>query len=219
VTFHDRLAKAVGRPLFWVVLVGLLTGVPLALQVAQDQPAIPGIFAKLPEFELVDQDGKAFDLARMTGRIWIADFIFTRCPTLCVALSERMSSLQLRLKNSNREIQLVSFSVDPEHDTPARLRDYAKRFHAMPWVWTFVTGALGAMETVVVEGFKIAMDKNEDAPADDIMAITHGSKFVLIDRKGRIRGYYDDEEASVNRMLKDAAVIANVEQDRIRTAM
>ena len=214
--FHAWLQRAGGRPLFWVVVVGGMVSVALVSLLSREAPPVPPVLLELPEFSLVDQAGEAFTKERMAGRVWIADFIFTHCPTACVTLTERMSKLQVRLSNTSREIQLVSFSVDPDNDTPEVLEAYAKAHEAQPGTWTFVTGPLLAMEQVVVDGFKMAMDKNQEAPADDIMAITHGTKLVLIDRLGRIRGYYDANDADEDRIMAHARLIANVERQRLQ---
>ena len=101
----------------------------------------------------------------------------------------------------------MSFTVDPEYDTPARLSDYARRAHANPRVWTFVTGTLGAMERAVVSGFKVAMGRDQPA-SDDFLSIFHGERFVLVDRRLRIRGYYDGDDESADRLIRDAALLA-----------
>lgn len=209
---------AVGRPAFWLAVLGSLLGLCGALVLRQGAPPVPPIYSTLPAFQLTDHDGRAFTRAHLEGRVWIANFVFTRCPTVCSALSERMSALQVRLKNTGGDVRLLSLSVDPGHDTPAVLREYAAKFRWQPWKWTWLTGPLGEIERVVVQGFKMALDRNADAP-DDILSITHGSKLVLVDRWGRLRGFYDADDADEERLLRDVAVIANLERYKPRTAV
>jgi protein SCO1 len=203
------IAGAVGRPAFWVAAVVVLLGIPLGIGLGRRPPVPPPVLGTLPAFSLVDQQGQPFDTERMRGKVWIADFIFTRCPTSCPRLTARMAMLQRRLRNMGGEVRLASFSVDPEYDTPARLDEYAQRAHANPRVWTFVTGKLGAMEQAVVGGFKVAMGR--DAP-DDLLSIVHGEHLVLVDRHLRIRGYYEASDEASDRLVRAAALLASVDR-------
>ncbi len=206
---HARIAAAVGRPWFWIGAVSVLLAVPLAMGLSREAPVPPPVLGTLPAFSLADQDEIPFDSARMRGKVWIADFIFTRCPTSCPRLTERMALLQKRLRHMGGEIRLVSFTVDPGYDTPARLRAYARRAHANPRVWTFVTGPLDALRGAVVDGFKVTMQR--DAP-DDFLSITHGEHLVLVDRRSRIRGYYGIRDDDLDRLVSDAALLAAVDR-------
>jgi len=208
---HDRVQRAVGRPLFWAATVTVLLAVPLALGLSRDAPVTPPVLGTLPAVALSDQDGRPFTHETARGKVWIADFIFTRCPTVCPRLTERMAKLQKRLRHMGGEVRLVSFSVDPEFDTPARLASYARSAHANPRVWTFVTGRLGAMEHAVVSGFKVAMGRDKAAP-DDFLSIFHAERFVLVDRRLRIRGYYDGDDESQDRLIRDAALLAGIRE-------
>lgn len=205
-----RVSAAVARPLFWVVVVALLSAVPVGIGLRRTLPPPLPVLGALPAFSLADQDGKPFSLAAMRGSVWIADFVFTRCPGVCSTLSARMAKIQHRMRNMDRNVQLVSFSVDPDYDTPARLSEYARRFHANPALWTFVTGPMDAVKSVVVNGFKIAMGRDDGKP-DDFLSIFHGEHLVLVDRAGRIRGYYDATDESIDRLVHDAGFVANLD--------
>lgn len=207
---HSVIAELVGKPLFWILIVGTLASYPMALAFLNAAPEPPKVLSQLPDFSVIDQNGEAFGLQRMAGKVWIANFIFTRCPTICVQLTEEMERIQIRLKHANRQIQLVSFSVDPDYDTPERLKTYGARFRAQPWLWTFVTGPIDSLKKVIIDGFKISMGREEGTPPDDILSIFHGTKLVLVDRQGGIRGYYDADRAGVDRLLVEAGIVANV---------
>ena len=101
-------------------------------------------------------------------------------------------------------------SFDPDYDTPERLKAYGARFRAQPWLWTFVTGPIDELKKIIGEGFKISMGREEGAAPDDILSIFHGTKLVLVDRTGGIRGYYDADKAGVDRLLVEAGILANV---------
>ena len=136
----------------------------------------------VPSFELVNQEAQPFGSAQLAGKIWIADFIFTTCPGPCPIISTRMSELERPLEQS--DVQLVSFSVDPEKDTPAVLQEYAEKLKAQPGRWNFLTGERDAIYSLMRDGFKLTILEEEGMPV-------HATTFVLVDRRGTIRGYYD----------------------------
>ncbi|MGZ3442101.1 MAG: SCO family protein, partial [Polyangia bacterium] len=168
-------------------------------------------YGQLPAFALTDGAGQPFGSAQLDGHVWIADFIFTTCPEVCPRMTEEMSRLQTWLVNRGLDgrVHLVSVSVDPDRDTPGKLRAYAQQFHARPQSWTFVTGSQQAIEDAVVRGFKIAVSKEKD-DSQDGFSIVHGTKFVLVDGKRQIRGYYDaNDGASMARLRDDAAALVD----------
>jgi protein SCO1/2 len=119
-----------------------------------------------------------------------------------------MARIQDRARNLEPELHLVSFSVDPEHDTPERLAEYARAYRASPRMWTFLTGPAGAVQETVEKGLRVSMGGRE--PGAPPAAISHGTHLVLVDGAGRIRGYYDPEEAdAVDRIVRDAALVVN----------
>ena len=158
----------------------------------------------LPDFALtaVTVDGTSpLDLRALRGRSWIADFVYTRCAGPCPMLSANMAGLQKRLPKS---VGLLSFTVDPDHDSPEVLTVYARKFAADPQRWFFVTGDKPALVKLFRDGFQISVAESVDAPEGQNVA--HTTKFVLIDGDGRIRGYYDgDDASSLDRLATDAA--------------
>lgn len=136
-----------------------------------------------PSFQLVDQTGTKFDATQLDGKIWIADFIFTSCPGPCPIISTRMSEIAQALRET--DVDLVSFTVDPETDTPEVLRVYAEKLKAQPQRWYFLTGPKPALYDLTKNGFKLAVDDSE--PGNPI----HSTRVVLVDRHRQIRGYYD----------------------------
>jgi protein SCO1 len=136
-----------------------------------------------PPFQLVDQTGNKFEARQLQGKIWIADFIFTSCPGPCPIISTRLSEVAHALRDT--DVDLVSFTVDPDKDTPEVLRAYAEKLGAQPQRWHFLTGAKPALYDLTKNGFKLAVDDSE--PANPI----HSTRVVLVDRHGQIRGYYE----------------------------
>jgi protein SCO1/2 len=167
-------------------------------------------YGEVPSFTLADGAGQPFGTAQLDGKVWVVDFIFTTCPEICPRMTEDMSRLQTWLGNRalDGRVRLVSVSVDPDRDTPERLRAYAAQFHARPGTWTFATGSQQAIEDAVVHGFKIAVSREKD-DSQDGFAIVHGTKFVLVDGKRQIRGYYDTgDSAAMSRLRDDVAALA-----------
>lgn len=204
----SRLAGLVSRPLFWVAVVLFGLAVPIVNQVRRKPPAPLPVLGTLPDFRLVDQDGRAFGGAELRGYVWVAGFIFTRCPTICPAITTRMATIQKRARGIENGFRLVSFSVDPGHDTPERLTDFGRRYKASPRMWKFLTGSIDGMKATVEEGLKIAI--GPPVGENDFASLFHGTHFVLVDRDLRIRGYYDSNAADVeDRLLHDATMLIN----------
>ncbi|HSV63772.1 MAG TPA: SCO family protein [Chthoniobacterales bacterium] len=142
-------------------------------------------YGTVPSFDLVNQDSQPFGSQQLAGKIWIADFIFTTCRGPCPIISTRMSELQKPLEKS--DVHFVSFSVDPETDTPPVLRTYADKLRKEPFRWDFLTGAREAIASISRDGFKLGISDGETPESGPV----HSTRFVLVDRRGSIRGYYD----------------------------
>ncbi len=143
------------------------------------------------DFRLTAESGLPFESTALRGKIWVADFIFTNCQGPC----PRMTSLMKRLEEQAPAVQLVSFTVDPARDSPEVLAAYAKQYRADPSRWRFLTGDLPELHRLSREVFKLG---NVDGRMD------HSTRFVLVDRRGRIRGYYGtQEDAPLQRLLDD----------------
>lgn len=212
----------------WLLFAGLALAIPVgALLVPRARQAPLPDLGELPPFSLTDQRGKPFGLAELRGRVWLADFVFTSCPDVCPTLTQRMRSLQDRLTPEEQAgaIGLLSITVDPERDTPAKLAAYAEAFGAREGTWSFLTGPEASVERAVVQGFRIAMQKapleagaaaggvkgEGGSPAEvhaQAFEILHGAKFVLVDARAHLRGYYDADPAGLERMLRDARRLA-----------
>jgi protein SCO1/2 len=205
-----RVAALVASPAFWIIVLGLIFVVPIgrSIALARDLPKPPAMRIPLPEFELTDQRGERFGLANLRGKIWVADFVFTSCPTVCPKLTRRMLEIQSRGKNLGDHFHLVSFTVDPENDTPERLLAYSQSFKINQRRWSFLTGPLGEIETTVVGGFKIAMGKEEQE--DGIFNVFHGERLVLVDDAGAIRGYYEANDEDIDRMMRDIGILVSI---------
>jgi cytochrome oxidase Cu insertion factor (SCO1/SenC/PrrC family) len=155
-------------------------------------------YGHVPNFERINQDAQPFGSEQLAGKIWIADFIFTTCPGPCPIISTRMSELQKPLEKT--DVHFVSFSVDPETDTPPVLRAYADKLRKEPFRWDFLTGSKDAIASISRDRFKLGLTEGEAAGSGPV----HSTRFVLVDRRGTIRGYYDALSADgVTKLLAD----------------
>lgn len=166
----------------------------------------------LPAFTFTRQDGQPFGLEQLRGKPWVANFIFTRCPTICPLFTQKMKGVQERTADVGEKLPLVSFSVDPKYDTPERLDAYAKKYGANPARWSFLTGDFERLKETIVGGFKISMGRETEDDAQDLLTIFHGTHFVLVDGQGEIRGYYNSNDAeATERLVRDAGRLARGE--------
>ena len=167
----------------------------------------PPVMGTLTPFTLTDSRGVTVTLDTLAGRPWIADLVFTRCQLSCPRMTERLASLGPRLAGGVRR---VSISVDPLHDTPAVLADYARRHGAESPDWLFLTGDEAQMRRLAVEGFKLGVAPAD--PSDPRAAqepVTHSTRFVLVDGAGQVRGYYDAfDDGALGNLVRDAAFLA-----------
>jgi protein SCO1/2 len=200
----------VARPWFWVVFLLLAFSWPFvrAVVMSDELPPPPPVLGHVPPFRLTDQHGRPFGDENLRGRAWVAGFMFTRCPSICPALTERMLGIHRRTKNLDESFLLVSFTVDPEHDTPEVLLEYAKQRQIRLSRWTFLTGPRDEIRRVVQEGMKVLV--GDAAPGVAPESIAHGTHLVLVDQEMRIRGYYDSADpARIEELLEQIGLLAN----------
>lgn len=160
------------------------------------------VLTQLPSFHLIDQLGKSFTKEDLKGNVWVANFIFTSCVATCPRLSEKMRELNQTLEKERiTSVKLVSFSVDPERDTPKKLLEYSQAYGANPKTWKFLTGNSKTVEKTVIQGFKISMGQAPSEKTPHILEIIHGDRFVLVDQNQKIRGYFDVMGKGYNDLL------------------
>lgn len=177
-----------------VLIVSLL----LLLNACRRREPLPS-FASVPAFALTAQDGREVTRDDLLGQVWIADFVFTNCPGPCPLLTSHMRDVQDLLIERSLDIPLVSFSVDPQTDTPEVLTQYGKTFGADFSRWVFLTGDKQEIYDLILHGFLLAV--SDGAVSSEFSAgpgiITHSTRFALVDQNGQVRGYYHGEEPTV----------------------
>ena len=170
-----------------------------------------GTFGRVPDFTLTERSGRTVALRDLSGKYWVADFIFTRCTGVCPLLTTRMASLvkQLSGRPGADDMMFVSFSVDPDWDTPEVLSRHAASLGIVDPRWLFVTGPRQELYHLIGDGFKLSVAQNTLAGSSAGDLITHSDRFALVDPKGEIRGYYHGDEA-------DTVAILIADFDRLR---
>lgn len=205
---HTQVSRLVSRPWFWAAVILLGIAVPVVNQLMRPPPPPLPVLGQLGRFSFTDQEGRAFGSAELKGHVWVASFIFTRCPTICPAITHKLGLVQKRARNISQAFRIVSFSVDPAYDTPAVLAAYAQKHKVSPRMWHLLTGPLDDIRETVEGGLKMAMGNPEGE--QDFASLFHGTHLVLVDADLRVRGYYDSTEADVvDRLLSDAAMLIN----------
>ncbi len=182
----------------WCWTVPALSAVLLAG--CSGKPPLP-TYGMVSDFTLTDQNGARFSSTALDNHVWVADFIYTNCPGPCPRMSSQMHQVQTALAGDDGA-RFVSFTVDPVRDTPAVLTAYSKHFEADPSKWYFLTGDLGTLNHLSHDVFRLAA---VDSTLD------HSTRFILIDRRGRIRGFYSSFDmdaiptliADTKRLLKE----------------
>lgn len=179
------------------------------------------VFGSVPDFSLIERSGRKVNREDLLGKVWITNFMFTHCPDTCPLQSAEMAKVQADFAEE-KDLRLISITVDPERDTPEVLSQYAKRYGADPERWLFLTGEKRTIYRLALEGFRL----NVADPAEGVKSwllgpapllahheetgtqFIHSSRFVLVDRQGRIRGYYhSNEEESLRRLRRDAQAL------------
>lgn len=153
------------------------------------------VYGQVPPFVLTSQQGKEFrSQEQLDGKVWVADFIYTNCEGPC----PRMSALMRRIQQATKDlpqVRLVSFTVDPARDTPEVMAAYAQRYQAESGRWFFLTGTRDALQQIYRHGFLLG---------DVDGSLVHSSRFVLVDARGRIRGFYGTSDLQdITRLAAD----------------
>jgi len=160
---------------------------------------------KIADFSFVNQDSVVVTNETFSSKVYVADFFFTTCPTICPVMKQQMLRVYDVYKE-NPEFAIISHTIDPEYDTVALLNDYASRLGASSTTWHFVTGDKDEIYDIAEESYLSIADEDESAPGGFI----HSGAFILIDKEGRIRGVYDGTiEEQVDVLIKDVERLIN----------
>ena len=199
---------------FWAPLLIIVVGV-VSVYLWADlfrfarQPSVPALqtLGVLPAFDLIERRQAPLRLNDLRGKVWVADFMYTSCVEVCPLQSAEMARLQAAFA-AHPDLRLVSISVDPERDTPAVLSAYAEQFQADPERWLFATGEPDAVARLAQEGFRLSAASYVSGEDGADYTFIHSNRFVLVDRQGRIRGYYRSTDPDdLMRLRRDLTVL------------
>ena len=184
-----------------------------------------GMYGEVPDFSLTERSGRAITRADLLGKVWIVNFIYTQCTETCPLQTAELARLQVEFR-AERDLRLVSITVDPERDTQAALSAYAERYGTDPVRWLFLTGDKRAIYRFAKEGFRLGVVDPDDpgAQAGPLLRFlsprpawaTHGSKglimhsarLVLVDRQARIRAYHlPNDDQSLDRLHRNVKAV------------
>jgi protein SCO1 len=180
-------------------------------------PDPPAVMFQLPaDYALVDQEGRPFDPEALRGKVWVAGFVFTSCPSSCPAVTKAMSDLRARFDRYSVPVEMVSFTVDPQHDTPEVLAAYMAEQELPADHWRFVTGEPTAVFRLVRHGFKLGVGDREADAGGVAYDIAHSTKLALVDGSGGVRGFYgiSDEHGTDEIFERAQHVLAEMEKAR-----
>lgn len=171
------------------------------------------IYYTIPKFSFTNQDGKIVSHKDYQGKIFVADFFFTTCTSICPIMSSQMVRLQelMRQEKLDKDVWLLSHTVDPTHDNPEALKAYAQKIGANQDNWNFVTGSADDIYWQAQEGYMLTAFPSDTAQG----GFFHTDKLTLIDNGMHIRGYYDGTSTkSVDKLLKDIKKLHHEQFDK-----
>jgi protein SCO1 len=194
------MKSALRNPFVWAFVVGCAV-VTLMRPLLRREPPPPPVLRQLPRFELVGSNGKPFGSDELRGHVYVVNFFFTDCTSLCPTLMKGMARLQERYREEKLDsIRLVSITADPERDTPERLRQAEGEYGVDPARWALLTGSRERVRDLAVTGFQVALGEPERTGAG-LLDIAHSGKILLVDPAGRLRGYYDSDAMGLDEVF------------------
>ena len=158
----------------------------------------------VPEWSLLNQFSQPFGSHHLKGKVYIANFAFSRCPSVCPRLMTETSKLVSAFQANKDKVNFVTFTVDPEYDTAAVLSKWSQDYPVSEGVWWYLTSdSKTTLFKLYTEGFKVGVDQGK--PVGDLFDIAHSEKMVLVDQQARIRGIYTYDEAGLSKIKSDVS--------------
>jgi len=194
-------------PFFWAFIVGALL-ITAYRPLANSMRTAPPPLIEVGAWTLQDQTGAAFGSEQLAGHVYVADFFFTRCPSICKELTQTMVRVQESLARHGDKVHLVSFSVDPDFDSPEVLKAYGEKYKADFSRWHFVTGAKKDVVDLVAKRMKFHVGEKEPLQ-EDLYEISHTGKLVLFDQEGNIRALFSTDQESLSALGNATALLVD----------
>ncbi len=196
----DHFGKEVNMKYLFIII-----GLSIFLTACGDYPIETTMSQDVDEFEFTTQDNGTLSLNDLNGEWWVADFIFTNCTTVCLPMTSNMANLQTKLSEEGIDAQLVSFTVDPDYDSPEVLKAYGERYDADFSNWNFLTG----YDFDTIKELSIKSFKNMVAAAPEgTDQVTHGTSFFLVSPEGEvIKNYSGVESKAMDTIVQDLKAV------------
>jgi len=169
-----------------------------AIRTVDGKEVVDTIYHTIPDFKFVNQEGDTVTAQNFKDKIYVADFFFTTCPTICPVMKKQLKKVYEKIQGQN-DIAILSHTIDPEHDTPAVLKEYAQDLGVKGTQWMFVTGNREKIYEIGEKQYLVVAGADSTAPGGYI----HSGAFVLVDKEKRVRGMYNgtDDEATKRLMV------------------
>jgi protein SCO1 len=203
---ENTLERVVRSKLFWTLFILFGFSYPIYRSVNRVLPPELPVIAQVPEFQLISENGQRFGSKDLKGRIYLANFVFSRCPSVCPKMLAELERVQKRVRGTGQKVAIVTFTVDPDFDNETTLFKLARKHQANPYIWTFLTGTnKDELFKLYRDGFKVGVEHNPK----NLIDIAHTEKIVLVDGENRIRGYYAFNDNSINKLMIDVGLLIN----------
>jgi protein SCO1/2 len=166
------------------------------------------VYPTIPYFYFLNDDSVIVKSTDMEGKVWVVDFFFTTCPTICPTMTKNMQKLNAATKDLHDDLQFISISINPQHDTPSILKRYREHYKATASNWQFFTGKEAETHQLGIENFQIFAGRDEESEG----GYAHSGAFTLVDKEGFVRGVYlGTDEKQVIQLEKDIRKLLKVE--------
>ena len=161
------------------------------------------LYHQIPDFEFINQDSVKITQKDFVGKIYVADFFFTTCPTICPKMKTQMLRIYNKFKD-NPKVAILSHTIDPRHDTPAVLKEFSKNLGIQNSMWQMVTGDKAKIYEIGQKSYMVSATDDPTQPG----GIVHSGAFILVDKNRHIRGIYDGTEPErVDKLMADMEIL------------
>ena len=180
----------------------------LIYKIVDGDTVVDTVYAKIPDFEYLTQDSTILSRKGLNGKILIADFFFTSCSTICPLMTKNMKYVDSALRNYSKHLALLSFTINPDYDTPKVLKRYRKKYAISSKNWFFLRGNEKQTHQLGIENFKVFATRDENVSD----GFAHSGAFTIVDKEGFVRGVYlGTDKKEVDKLIKDVKLLLNKE--------
>jgi protein SCO1/2 len=197
------VAALVGRPAFWAIFLAVGFAFPIVRSMTRKLPPAPPHLGEVAPFTLVDHAGEKVTLESLRGKVWVADFISMQETKTSDDMSKTLSRVRYRARNLSHAFHLVTITIDPTRDDLAQRAKYAARFSASTATWQFLGGGEEDVKAAL-RSFQVTIDASPD-----VAEFARRERIVLVDQRGKIRGYYQTDLSSIDGLVADIGLVAN----------